>query len=41
MKKRNKRKKALTAVRAVVAAGLTPGFIAVSATGDGLLQPID
>ena len=33
MKKRNKRKKALTAVGAVVAAGLTPGFIAASAAG--------
>ena len=33
MKKRNKGKKALTAVGAVVAAGLTPGFIAASAAG--------
>ena len=33
MKKRNTRKKALTAVGAVVAAGLTPGVIAASAAG--------
>lgn len=33
MKKRNKGKKALTAVGAVVAAGLTPGFVAASAAG--------
>ena len=36
MKKRNKGKKALTAVGAVVAAGLTPGFIAASAAGSSL-----
>ena len=41
MKKRknNKRKRALTTVGAVVAAGLTPGFIAVSATGATLQNP--
>ena len=41
MKKKNKniRKKALTAVGAVVAAGLTPGFIAVSAAGATLQGP--
>lgn len=39
MKKRNQRKKALTAVGAVVAAGLTPGFIAASAAGSSILGP--
>ena len=34
--KNNKRKKALTAVGAVVAAGLTPGFIAASAIGSSI-----
>ena len=38
-RKNNKRKKALTAVGALVAAGLTPGFIAVSATGATLHNP--
>ena len=38
-KKKNNRKKALTAMGAVVAAGLTPGFIAVSASGAPLLAP--
>ena len=39
MKKNNKGKRTLTAVGAVVAAGLTPGFIAVSATGATLQSP--
>ena len=39
MKKRNKGKKALTAVGAVVAAGLTPGFIAASAAGSSIQGP--
>ncbi|MBO4804096.1 MAG: energy transducer TonB [Muribaculaceae bacterium] len=39
MKKRNKGKKALTAVSAVVAAGLTPGFIAASAAGSSIQSP--
>lgn len=39
IKRRNKGKKALTAVGALVAAGLTPGFIAVSATGATLHNP--
>ncbi|MBR4828810.1 MAG: energy transducer TonB [Muribaculaceae bacterium] len=39
MKKRNKGKKALTAVGAVVAAGLTPGFIAASAAGSSIQSP--
>ena len=38
--KNNKRKKALTAVGAVVAAGLTPGFIAASAAGTSIQDPI-
>ena len=38
-RKNNKRKRALTTVGAVVAAGLTPGFIAVSATGATLQNP--
>ena len=38
-KKKNKGKRTLTAVGAVVAAGLTPGFIAVSATGATLQSP--
>ena len=37
--KKNKGKKALTAVGAVVAAGLTPGFIAASAAGSSLQGP--
>ena len=39
MKKKNKGKKALTTVGAVVAVGFTPGFIAVSATGAPLHAP--
>ena len=39
MKKRNKEKRSLTAVGAVVAAGLTPGFIAASAAGSCILSP--
>ena len=39
MKKKNKRKKALTAVGAVVAAGLTPGFITASAAGSSIQSP--
>ena len=39
MKKKNKGKKALTAVGAVVAAGLTPGFIAASAAGSSIQGP--
>ena len=39
MKKKNKGKKALTAVGAVVAAGLTPGFIAASAAGSSIQTP--
>ena len=39
IKKRNKGKKALTAVSAVVAAGLTPGFIAASAAGSSIQSP--
>ena len=35
-KKNNKGKKALTAVGAVIAAGLTPGFIAASAAGSSI-----
>jgi hypothetical protein len=38
-KKKKKGKRTLTAVGAVVAAGLTPGFIAVSATGATLPSP--
>ena len=38
-KKKKKGKRTLTAVGAVVAAGLTPGFIAVSATGATLQSP--
>ena len=38
-KKNNKGKKALTAVGAVVAAGLTPGFIAASAAGSSIQSP--
>ena len=40
LKKKNQEKKALTAVGAVVAAGLTPGFIAVSAAGSSIQSPI-
>ena len=39
MKKKNKGKKALTAVGAVVAAGLTPGFIVASAAGSSIQSP--
>ena len=39
MKKRNKGKKAIAAVGAVVAAGLTPGFIAASAAGSSNQSP--
>lgn len=39
MKKKNKGKKALTAVGAVVAAGLTPGFITASAAGASIQGP--
>ena len=39
MKKRNKGRKALTAMSAVVAAGLTPGFIAASAVGSSIQSP--
>ena len=38
-KNKNKGKRTFTAVGAVVAAGLTPGFIAVSATGATLQSP--
>ena len=38
-KKNNKGKKALTAVGAVIAAGLTPGFIAASAAGSSIQSP--
>ena len=38
-KNNNKGKKALTAVGAVVAAGLTPGFIAASAAGSSIQGP--
>ena len=38
-KNRNKGKRALTAVSAVVAAGLTPGFIAASAAGSSVQSP--
>ena len=38
-KKNNKGKKALTAVGAVIAAGLTPGFIAASAAGSSIQGP--
>ena len=39
MKKRNKGKKALAAAGAVIAAGLTPGFIAASAAGSSIQGP--
>lgn len=39
MKKRNKGKKALAAAGAVIAAGLTPGFIAASAAGSSIQSP--
>ncbi len=39
MKRRNNGKRALTAVGAVVAAGLTPGFVAASAAGAALQAP--
>ena len=39
MMKRNKGKKALAAAGAVVAAGLTPGFIAASAAGASIQNP--
>ena len=38
-KRRNKGKNALTAVGAMVAAGLTPGFIAASAAGSSIQSP--
>ena len=39
MKKKNKGKRAITAVGAVVAAGLTPGIIAASAAGSSIQSP--